>query len=67
MKRMGINMVKLSYDYREVVKVIIDNTNFAPHTKDQLYWQIHALVLMTIPKHDLDDYKILKRLRRCYL
>jgi len=60
-------MIKLSDKYREVVKVIMDTTNFAPHTKDQLYWQMHALVLVTIPAHDLDDYKILKRLRSSYL
>lgn len=59
-------MVKLSRKYRQIVKIMLDRTHIEP-SKDQLYWQIHALVLVSIPESDYKDYKILKKLRRCYL
>jgi len=59
-------MIKLSRKYRQIVKIILDRTHMEP-SKDQLYWQIHALVLVSITEHGEKDYEILKKLRRCYL
>ena len=42
MKRVVVDMIKLSRKYRQIVKIMLDRTHIEP-SKDQLYWQIHAL------------------------